>query len=1237
MTSLSFDHKHRSLLVQTWRQWLTTYVQDLSTSSVTSKATLHRKALCLKRWKVSLLRKDAASTAESIARDHFKTSASIEALLSWLDVHSIESEEATKYVTATAHERSTAICISWHHWRMLLKAAHNIITAKRWFYSMKKRQALRGWKVRKELQCARLETFESHIKLCYPPIFDKLDKLSPIALWPTNMIAQAYLSEKTRPLVHSMWLLWRRTHAVDLIYDRLIRNWPTNVMQWTDARSVERFMGMLRNRCKSIDISIVPRRKAKSRAIISTLTAMRMVTSIKKSFTKWRMDCNGSNCETNSDSEEDQPYHSLQPDVTEAWKALKNITTDIHSTELPAPHIAAPVCTWESNLSSSVSVMKEFSKLKHNSSIMNEEVLKKIPTIELDETKYLLRPLRVWSTSLDQQEYISADKNEIIASYTFTWCLPLWIDLQDGQKAVTYWDCCFNKYDSISVEACLPDDESDTALADQFLTFQGMSFAEPRTELTPASIKNLCSPLTIQGLTPDEAVSVSHAASPLSIHRNSNVMRNESATDAELLKQANREAAALHRSPFLKKDEATADTPAPAHVSINALLGSQSLGQVSVMQTVKNARSGAVGTVHAVDKANRILVRWDGDSSLSEVALADLTMVCLPAVALTKGTIDPCQALNKLSATVDTTPATPAVKGLAHGDRCYNPACGKAYEGAEQKCVDCNFPRDRSSYYGPCGHLTDPAKKWCQHPNCSGVNTHFLPLEHQAQLLALNNSVTNQDVGSDGKVKLFKNRHSSMRTKLTFAEADLKVFLLLRAGQPESDLKYNKTMSAPDYLCTLIDTEVGTLQKKANNINKFKIVHSWRLYYNTCNVKLGGAKDFGLHALEFDRYVVDETSSSQLVSFDFSGAVSLDYSAKVTTKYKDIEHWDRCHSTKNDWIGYHLQRALELELQASINHIKVQYLDTMVENLDIDVDFCEEVINALEKDFSAELRLFVTDREQHLVRYPDTIWMFEGYQFVRPKFWIEHNGVERTSFSNHFREMKELRRTQKFNEMAGKMKQLERAIASNSEKKKKNGGDNEGSNSWSNRSSPVKTAKGLLTSNDYNKAAVQYNDLCKKLENGKHKDAANLCWKNSSRVGCSRQSCKHSHAKNIPLAIVKEWPIGQLICTAYGGFKNMPVLHQPNDVSTVVVALKKKLELAESNEDSAGKQDDDEDGSPAEDAESAPAEKGKKPGSSFVDAMQPEPNVAPDLDPPIPMSKITAQLMLVRPSIEVSE
>ena len=87
-----------------------------------------------------------------------------------------------------------------------------------------------------------------------------------------------------------------------------------------------------------------------------------------------------------------------------------------------------------------------------------------------------------------------------------------------------------------------------------------------------------------------------------------------------------------------------------------------------------------------------------------------------------------------------------------------------------------------------------------------------------------------------------RDRHPSLRTKLQFVDADLKVFLLLRAAQSESDLKYSRTMPTPNYLCTLIDTEVGTLQRKADNATKFKIVHTWRLYYNTCNVKLGGDK-----------------------------------------------------------------------------------------------------------------------------------------------------------------------------------------------------------------------------------------------------------------------------------------------------------------------------------------------------------------------------------------------------------
>ena len=296
-------------------------------------------------------------------------------------------------------------------------------------------------------------------------------------------------------------------------------------------------------------------------------------------------------------------------------------------------------------------------------------------------------------------------------------------------------------------------------------------------------------------------------------------------------------------------------------------------------------------------------------------------------------------------------------------------------------------------------------------------------------------------------------------------------------------------------------------------------------------------------------------------------------------------------------------------MQAAVAYIKSQYHDTMVENLDINVAFCEEVINALEKYFSAELRLFVTDKEQHLVRYPDTIWVSEGYQFVRPKFWIVQSGVERGSFSRHFREMKELRRAQKFNEMSAELNQVKRTLASGGKPTKKNGGDNKSDdnpNSWSDLTRPVKLAEGMLTTEDYHKAAVQYNELCNTVANGKHKDAAGLCWRNSSRLGCSRKSCKHSHAKNIPPAVAKEWAIGQLICAAYGGFKSMPVLHKPNDVSTVVLALKKKLELADNNSNNLPVQaGGSNNAAPPEDLEPPPYPEEtspsphKKPGSSF--------------------------------------
>ena len=59
-------------------------------------------------------------------------------------------------------------------------------------------------------------------------------------------------------------------------------------------------------------------------------------------------------------------------------------------------------------MSSSVNIMKEFSRLKHTGSTLNPAVLQTIPKIDIEDHKFLLRPYMLWSTSLDQQEYDSA-------------------------------------------------------------------------------------------------------------------------------------------------------------------------------------------------------------------------------------------------------------------------------------------------------------------------------------------------------------------------------------------------------------------------------------------------------------------------------------------------------------------------------------------------------------------------------------------------------------------------------------------------------------------------------------------------------------------------------------------------------------------------------------------------------------------------------------------------------------
>ena len=614
----------------------------------------------------------------------------------------------------------------------------------------------------------------------------------------------------------------------------------------------------------------------------------------------------------------------------------------------------------------------------------------------------------------------------------------------------------------------------------------------------------------------------------------------------------------MQRSPFAEKDAPPDRPPRMNHVSHEVTKNkSLNIGQVSVLQTVSNINDKRVGTIHAVDKDSAILIRWDGDDTLSEVTLEELSLMPLPNLEATP---------SKTSAGKMSTPAI--TEDSPSHDRCYNQTCGKPYEDGDHKCDDCNFPRDRHSWYGPCGHLTDPAKKWCQQQGCTSVNTHFLAPEHQAQLQVMQSNTSSGLVESEAKAKFFKDRHSSLRTKLVYINADQRVWLLLRAGQTAEDLKYNRTMPAQDYMCTLIDTEVGALHRRDDNINQYKIRHTWRLYYKTTNFQLGGVQ--GLHALEFDRHVADGTSSSTLQSYDFSGAVNLEVSAAATKSYRDIEHWVNCHGTMNNWVGYHCQRALEQEMKAAIAYLEAQYLDTLVEDIDVDVSFCEEVISSLEKDFCSELRLFVTDKEQHAIRYPDTIWRFSGYQFVRPKFWITHNGVERGSFSRQYRELKEIRRAQKLNDVVRELKQVKKALSPNANKKNKSGGNggtnDSGSGSaveaWQARTWPVSTSTetgNLLSSDDYNRAATEYDNLCDTVENGKFKDLKDLCWRFCTRVGCGRKTCKRNESRKIPNELISKWPAGHLVAAAYGGFDSMPCNHRPGDITTVVDALRHKL------------------------------------------------------------------------------
>ena len=1176
VTSAAFNHHVKSLLVQGWSNWSKNHKEKSLDDLSEAKATALVKSKTVKAWRSKMDEENSSNRSMLTAAVHSDLSMLSYSMILWQirTKTSLSLTEQTKL--AISLQDDLKLAHTWNSWLTSFKSVQKsrslMLSATTSQNSKELTKALLQWSNWSKKRRVKLELLEPHLELKYPEVFKILESNSPNTLWSVTAIAKAYWATNREPDIRRSWYNWRSRCIKSELLAKLLRNCPQNIISWLDKRTADRFMSLFLRRCRSTKKSD---NITRAQAVWFTLAKKNMACRVQRLYANWLKRCKNQQLESSDnesmysvssshvdsdDSSGDDldgiTWHELRPQVSSSWKSLFNTTASTHQTELPAPHVAQPVTSWSAKLSRSVGLTKEYTKLKRTQFEPSAAVIEKIPTIAADCQEKLLQPIRLWTTSLDEKEFISADTNEIVSSYTYTWCLPLWFDHPGDDINLVLWDCCHNNYTSMASEACLDGPESDEALADIFLTFQGSVIAEPRNKLS--KIEHICTPLTIQGLTGQEAASVTHAASPLSRPANKRQAADETASDDVLLKTAQREAAAMQRSPFAEKDAPPDKPPRMNHVSHEVTKSkSLNIGQVSVLQTVSNTIDKRVGTIHAVDKDSAILIRWDGDDTLSEVSLEDLSLMPLPNPGAT-----PSKSTAEKMVTPTVTEDSPS------HDRCYNQTCGKPYEDGDHKCGDCNFPRDRHSWYGPCEHLTDPAKKWCQHQGCTSVNTHFLAPEHQAQLQVMQSNTSSASAESEAKAKFFKDRHSSLRTKLVYINADLRVWLLLRAGQTAEDLKYNRTMPAQDYMCTLIDTEVGALHRRDDNINQYKIRHTWRLYYKTTNLTLGGTQ--GLHALEFDRHVADGTSSSTLQSYDFSGTVNLEVSAAATKSYRDIEHWVNCHGTMNNWVGYHCQRALEQELKAAIAYLEAQYLDTLVEDIDVDVEFCEEVISSLEKDYCSELRLFVTDKEQHAIRYPDTIWRFSGYQFVRPKFWITHNGVERGSFSRQYRELKEIRRAQKLNDVVRELKQVKKALSTNSNNKNKPGGTggttNNGTGSaveaWQARTWPVSTATetgNLLSTEDYNRAAVEYDNLCDTVENGKFKDLKDLCWRHCTRVGCGRKSCKRNESRKIPKELISKWAAGHLVAAAYGGFDSMPCNHKPGDITTVVDALRHKL------------------------------------------------------------------------------
>ena len=487
---------------------------------------------------------------------------------------------------------------------------------------------------------------------------------------------------------------------------------------------------------------------------------------------------------------------------------------------------------------------------------------------------------------------------------------------------------------------------------------------------------------------------------------------------------------------------------------------------------------------------------------------------------------------------------------------CYNPDCSEPVDPTAETCRACNFPSATIDFYCFCNRRCNPMKRYCF---CRLPLLHHLKEDAQLALIQSQHNRSSSQVSA-----CFVGRSKTFQAKIIYTSEELRLFSNMRHGQDPSRLYGSVEMSPQEMFLKLLDTPLGsTMRNTGGVINKFRIAFTHRLYYLTTNTAVGGDVSWGLQGWMFARVF---TGVMECPKFD----AVLDFKLPVKplfpngSSYLDIDTWIAQNSCMAAWYADLMQSAYAQEIKALIEHLSSIYSLSLIEETEVTLLEIDNVFCAILSDFRSEHLLFISSPVRHLERFPDSVILQLG-RVRRPKMWIVDDvGEERASFKMSFRELRRLAGIQKLDLLAKQVKQLSNRAGGTKANKHGGGSSPRGAflKAWKKLDGkPVSVDEALISLDDWRIAKEHYAILCAKMDNGEFKDCKNLCWKFSSPVGCPKKGakCQMSHEKHVPEELAREFLTGQLVMSVFGGFTNMPLEYDPQQVTATIRSLKTKI------------------------------------------------------------------------------